>query len=278
VVDNVGLMVVSNGSLKEAGAVGDKGFETGTVVYEVMRIIRGVPLFYMDHFNRLKHSVNAVGRELSLTSEQLKEDVKKLLSANKADNCNVKVLLALGEGGSEDRVTYISKSYYPTQEQVAAGVKTGLFQIERQKPNAKILNKSYKEAVEKRIEEGSFFEVLLTDSRGRITEGSKSNAFFVKDGFILTAPGEYVLKGITRQYVLEAGRNAGYEVVEDFVEARSLGKVDAAFLSGTSIKVLPIKTVDDILLDSSKNQIVAAVGREYDRILEKYIEDNVNIW
>ncbi len=276
-VDNIGLFVLSNGSLTEADYIENNGFGAGTVVYEVMRIIRGVPLFYMDHFNRMKHSVNAVGRELFVTSEQLREDIKKLLSVNKTDCCNVKVLV-LGNGGTEERLVYISKSYYPTQAQVDAGVKTGLFQIERQNPNAKILNKSYKEAVENRIKEGSFFEVLLSDSQGRITEGSKSNVFFVKDGCVLTAPGEYVLKGITRQYVLEACRNAGFEVIEKFVEVGSLDKVDAAFLSGTSIKVLPIKTVDALVLDSSKNRIVSAVRREYDRILEKYVEENVNIW
>jgi len=277
-VDNVGLFIVHNGSVAEAGAVENEAYETGTVVYEVLRIVRGVPLFYMDHFARLKQSVNAVGKELSLTQGELKDDIKKLLSANNADYCNIKVLMTWRDVGAEQRLVYISKSYYPSQAEVEAGVKTGLFQIERKNPNVKILDKSYKEAVEKRIQEGSFFEVLLTDNRGRITEGSKSNAFFVKEGRILTAPGEYVLKGITRQYVMQACRNAGVEVVEEFVEAGSLDKVDAAFLSGTSIKVLPVKSIDDIVLESSKNRIVDAVRREYDKILEKYIEENVKSW
>lgn len=275
--DNIGFFVVLNGSLAEAKAVEGKGFDAGNTAYEVMRIIKGVPLFYMEHYNRMKHTVNAVGRRLMMSSEQLKEDIKRLLSANNTDSCNVKVLI-LGNGGTEERLVYISKSYYPSQAQADAGVRTGLFQIERQNPNAKIVNKCYKEAVAKRIEEGAFFEVLLTDSLGRVTEGSKSNVFFVRNGCILTAPGEFVLKGITRQYVLEACRNAGVEAIEKFVEADSIRSVDAAFLSGTSIKVLPIKTVDDVVLDSSDNPVVAAVRREYDRILEKYIEENVRIW
>jgi CRISPR/Cas system-associated protein Cas7 (RAMP superfamily) len=49
-------------------------------------------------------------------------------------------------------------------------------------------------------------------------------------------------------------------------------------LSGTSIKVLPIKTVDQLVLNSPANPVIAAVRREYDEILKKYIDKHVKIW
>lgn len=275
--DNVGFYLILDGAVKEASEPVQVDTVFGISAYEVLRIIRGVPLFFQDHYDRMRGTFEAINRPLEMTSVQLKENIKRLLAVNRINSCNVKVVV-FDEEGKQRQLVYISKSYYPSEEEAGEGVKAGLFQIERRNPNAKLLNQAYKDSVNAKILEGGYFEVILVDSLGRITEGSKSNTFFVKEGNIFTAPGEYVLKGITRKYVFKACRNAGFEVIERFVDADSLSRVDSAFFSGTSIKVLPIKTIDNITLNSSSNHAVAAVRREYDNILEKYIEENVNIW
>ncbi len=275
--DNAGKYVIHNGTIMEyTDTVSHELSQiTGRAAYEVIRVINGVPLFFEDHYDRLTGTFNAVGKKLSLSFGLLGDYIRILLEKNVGRNCNVKVSIFFE---TDQQLIYISKSYYPTREEADAGVNTGLLQIERENPNAKILNKSYKEFVAQKIAEGGFFEVLLADSKGRLTEGSKSNLFFVRDGKVLTAPGEYVLRGITRKYVIEACRKAGFKVVEQFVDADCIGQTEGAFLSGTSIKVLPIQTVDSLVLNSSSNLVIAAVRREYDAILEKYIEGHVKIW
>lgn len=275
--DNAGLFYIWNGALKDSGEPLGTDPMTGGSAYEVIRVIGGVPLFYQDHIERMKGTFTATGRSLAISDATLKEAVKSVLKANKLEFCNVK-LVVFEEDGKQSFLAYISKSHYPSETEVNSGVKTGLLRLERSNPNAKILNRTYKEAVSARMQEGGFFEVILVDNHGRITEGSKSNVFLVSGDRILTAPGEYVLKGITRQYVFEACRKAGYEVVEQFMDADRLGEVDGAFLSGTSIKVLPISEVDGIALNSSTNPVVAGIRKEYDRLLEKYIDENVKIW
>ncbi len=275
--DNAGKYVIHNGAVREyTDKVGCELAQiTGRAAYEVIRIINGVPLFFEDHYDRLTGTFNAVGRQLSISFSQLGDLIRMLLEKNESRDCNVKVSIFYE---LDQQLIYISKSYYPTQEVADAGVNTGLLQIERENPNAKIINKSYKEAVARKIAEGGFFEVLLADSKGRLTEGSKSNLFLIKDGRVLTAPGKYVLRGITRKYVFEACQNAGFEVVEQFVAADEIGQTEGAFLSGTSIKVLPIKIVERLELNSSANPVIAAIRREYDTILEKYIDEHVKIW
>ncbi len=39
--------------------------------------------------------------------------------------------------------------------------------------------------------------------------------------------------------------------------------MDGAFITGTSINVLPIKNIDDIVLDSASNEIVKKVSDLY---------------
>ncbi len=249
----------------------------GKTAYEVIRIINGVPLFYEDHYKRMKDTLTAIGADLEMTAEQMADNIKTLLKANKQSICNIMVIVA-GQGKDQKQLIYIKKAFYPTREEADAGVKTGLFEIERKNPNAKIINQSYKAAVAKKIEDGGFYEVLLVDGQGRITEGSRSNAFFVMDGEIWTAPGEAVLKGVTRKYVIEACRRAGCRMEEQFMDACKISQAEGAFLSGTSIKVLPISMVDEKPLNSPKNSVIAAVKKEYDLILEKYIDGNVNKW
>jgi branched-chain amino acid aminotransferase len=276
--DNAGNYAVHNGVLKELSdeTVFELAKITGRAAYEVIRIINGVPLFFEDHYDRLKGTFNSVGKQLNISFSQLGDYIHLLLEKSSSNSCNVKV--SIFYEAEEQQLIYISKSYYPSEEEADRGVSTGVIRIERDNPNAKILNKSYKETVSRRIAEGGFFEVLLADSKGRLTEGSKSNLFFVREGKVLTAPGESVLKGITRKYVIEACKNAGFDVVEGFVAADEIGQTEGAFLSGTYVKVLPIKTVDQLELNSSANAVVAAVRREYDFILEKYIEIHVKIW
>lgn len=275
--DNAGQFFIHNSAVKSASEPVYADSTSGRSAYEVIRIIDGVPLFFEDHYERMRSTFKAIGRPLQMTREQLADNIKELLSANNMKVCNVKIVVS-DTDGSQQQVAYLSHSYYPSEQEADAGVKTGLISIERKNPNAKILNKSYKDAVNEKMAEGGFFEVLLVNDRGMITEGSKSNAFFVKNNAIYTAPGDAVLKGITRKYVFEACSNAGFEVKEQYIGADDLKYISGAFLSGTSIKVLPIRTIDGLTFESSTNPAVFAVRREYDKLLEKYIEDNVNIW
>lgn len=275
--DNAGLVYLINGVAQEAKNPIYVDAAAVRAAYEVLRIIRGVPLFYEDHFNRLKGTFDVLGVKLEMDAGQLRGNIRKLLQENKLDNCNVKVVV-YNEASVQQQLIYISKSYYPTEEEIDEGIMTGLLQIERHNPNAKIINQTYKDTVNAKMQECGYKEIILADNNGRITEGSKSNAFFVRDGAILTAPGEYVLKGITRKYVIEACKNAGFRVSEQFVAVKDLSLVEGAFLSGTSIKVLPVKRIDQFMLNSSAHPVIKAVRREYNKLLEKYIEDNVKIW
>jgi len=288
--DNVGKYIILNGMVKDSAEKTDADLAAGKAAYEVLRIIRGVPLFFEDHIERLRGTLEATGfisqapdggepagGDCVFSADNLKENIKKLLSANEADFCNVKIVI-IETGSRTEQLMYISRSRYPTREEADSGVKTGLLQIERHNPNAKVLSKEYINAVSAKMKEDDFYELILMDSRGRITEGSKSNVFFIRDGSIITAPGEYVLKGVTRKYVFEACKRAGYTVTEQFLDARDLPLAEAAFLSGTSINVLPVKKIEKHEMQSSANPLIKAVRHEYELLLEKYIDEHVKLW
>ncbi len=272
--DSAGRFAVYGKTLRETDAEAVAAVApANSSVYEVIRIIDGVPLFFEDHYTRMSSSLKSQGIDPAIPESDVRTGISKLLTAEGKGICNVKISINVNDGKPEPWY-YISKSVYPSEDVVKAGVRTGLLMLERNNPNAKILNYSYREAVGKRMVEGGFFEVLLVNGDGNITEGSKSNVFFVKGDRLFTAPGSHVLLGVTRKYVMEACRLAGFTIDESFISVDDLCSIDGLFLSGTSIKVLPVSSIDGVEYGSPDNQAIAAVARQYDDIIRKYIRDN----
>ena len=91
-----------------------------------------------------------------------------------------------------------------------------------------------------------FDEAILLDHQGFVAEGSGENIFIVRNGNILTpslaAP---ILRGVTRDSVIELARNLGFTVNEYSFHRDTLYVADEAFFTGTAAEVTPIREVDN---------------------------------
>jgi branched-chain amino acid aminotransferase len=239
-------------------------------VYEVIRLINKVPLFAEDHFDRMCDSMEAVGMNMGFKLEDMLAQINNMTKLCGLDNYNVRIT-EFGRNNGIHTLMHLSSSYYPSKEDFDSGVKTGLLEWDRNNPNLKIVNETYIETVNHAKKQKNVFELLLVNGEHNITEGSKSNMFYIEDRKVFTAPGELVLKGITRKYVMEACRRAGLEVMEKSLEVGNLAKPEAIFLSGTSIKVLPVSSIDEIQYHSSSNTEVKAIAASYQKLLDEYI-------
>ncbi len=274
VKDNVGKAVIINGNVENANELKNYDLLNRKLFYEVIRVIDGVPLFFEDHYDRLEKSLNMMNWDLDISINDLNGQINKVLEVNQQINCNIKVIV-FTEQTIQNCIVNINKSYYPQEKEYERGVPVSLFKWERESPNAKIVNNEYKDTVAKKLKEDKVFELLLVNENDHITEGSKSNVFFIKDSKIFTASGEHILKGITRQYIIQACKNIGIEVIEELISTNSLKEIDGLFISGTSIKVLPVSKVGEYKYNSSHNEIIVSIGKEFDRIIEEYIKNKL---
>ena len=71
----------------------------------------------------------------------------------------------------------------------------------------------------------------------------------VKDNKVVTPPTEQVLPGVTRSKVIDVAGALGLELHQIPVAAESAGDYDAAFISGTSLEVLPVSEIGDLHFD-----------------------------
>lgn len=234
--------------------------------YEVIRIIGGAPLFLSSHYERLANSLKLSGSDmLGLSFKMLKAGIAELVRANGLKECNVKVT-AFPERKS--LYMYISPHHYPSEDERKNGVSVTLIHVKRKNPNIKQLDAGFKMKVAEAIRERNVFEALLVDDAGFVTEGGRTNVFFIIGQEVRTAPEDLVLKGITREYVLKACADAGVKVIEKAVKSVDVKTASAAFITGTSIKVLPISKIDEISFDPGEKTL-KSISIAFDRISEE---------
>ena len=94
---------------------------------------------------------------------------------------------------------------------------------------------------------------LLLDEDGFISEGTGDNFFIVKGDKVITPEGRNVLKGISRQYVLEdLCSNLGLTPVEKNIESYDVYNADEAFMTGTPFCMLPVTSLNGLKIGEGK--------------------------
>jgi branched-chain amino acid aminotransferase len=255
----------------------DKNIGEGTSLYEVIRVIDKVPLFLDRHLQRLNNSAALINKNIWKNTEELKNELYKLININNYSEGNIKVVFNFESNKLKEEknfYAYFIESHYPTKEQYENGVSTVFCFMERSNPNAKIINNSLREYSNKLIKESNVYEAILVDKQGNITEGSRSNIFMVKGNKVFTSPLEDVLPGITRNIIIDLCKEEGIALYEEKVHYSMVNKLDALFISGTSPKILPINKINDFNLSSSTNIIVQNIMRAYNGSIMNYMNSN----
>jgi branched-chain amino acid aminotransferase len=104
-----------------------------------------------------------------------------------------------------------------------------------------------------------FDEVLLLDGHGRVAEAPTSNVFVARAGTLRTPPAERVLSGITRDSVLALAQAEGIPTAETHLSPDELDDADEAFLTATSLPVLPIASFGERRLGAAPGPLTRRV-------------------
>lgn len=240
----IGNHFILNGELMPSAEFDNSLVYKGDSVYEVIRITGGVPVFFDDHFGRLENSLHLRKFRSLAGYEQLKKDIVALVNSDKRKEINVKVVFNYNEEIDNYLVYYI-ESVYPTPEQYRKGVKGILFYAERSNPQSKVINYKLRSDIHQELMNEGAYEAILVNDENLVTEGSKSNIFFLKKDMLVTAPDEAILNGVTRKHILEICREQGIKMEFRCVNADDLATYDAIFMTGTSPMVLPFCCVND---------------------------------
>ena len=239
---------IHNSELKNSSEFENDFFKKGLSLYEVMRVVESKPIFIEDHLMRLQKSAKKIEQVIWLNYTELVEKIKLVISKNGVVEGNIKIVFNIYEN-RRNFYCYFVKHKYPETQEYVEGINTVIYNAERHNPNAKVYDNKLRSNTNTIIENPNIYEAILMDDLDNIREGSRSNLFFIKGNELVTAPDEDVLNGIVRKKIIEICERIGIPVLKQKIAFSKLTEFDAAFLTGTSPQVLPIKRVNLISFD-----------------------------
>lgn len=241
-------------------------------VYEVIRVIDGMPLYFSEHAERLFKSLELIQMHSKLCKTVLLAGIESLVKETGIMNNNVRLEVGEDHKGSFTWILFWVTSHYPDKLIYEQGVKTVTSKVTRDNPHAKIFRKHFIEAINLKKQETGAFEVILVKEDGTITEGSRSNLFFISDGKLFAASENDVLMGITRQKLIALLSDFSIELIEADIPRDTISRFEACFITGTSIHLLPVDSIDENHYNSSIHPLFKKLETAFEKIVKDDLE------
>ena len=248
-------------------SVYDHGLLYGDGVFEGIRVYGGKIFRLEEHLDRLFDSAKAIWLTVPIEKKELASITREAVSRSGITEAYIRHIVTRGVGdlGLDPRkcpkpsVIIIVDTIKLWPEQVyetglnviTAG--TPIPQRESLSPRVKSLN--YLAHIMAKVEgiHAGADEVLMLDSSGAVAEGSGQNVFVVKKRKITTPPPHAgILRGVTRDAVIQLAADAGYEVQETMLNRYDLYTADEAFFTGTASEIVGIRQLDGRLVGTGK--------------------------
>jgi branched-chain amino acid aminotransferase len=248
-------------------SVYDHGLLYGDGVFEGIRVYGGKIFKLSEHIDRLYDSAKAIWLTIPMPKDEMVSVTEEAVRRSGIAEAYIRHIITRGVGdlGLDprkcpkpsiiiivDTIRLFPEEVYETGLQVVTAG-TPIPHREALSPRVKSLN--YLAHILAKIEgiHSGADEVLMLDSEGHVAEGSGQNIFVVKNGVIRT-PAAYagILKGVTRDVVIELAREAGYDMQETMLNRYDVYTADEAFFTGTASELIAIRQVDGRTIGNGK--------------------------
>ena len=258
----------------------------GSAMFEGIRCYktdRGTMIFRLDaHMKRLFRSAKIYEMEIPFTSEEIVKGIKSLIVANHIEECYIRPIVYYGSDevgvNPKGNKVHVSVAMWPWlpylgEDGLRKGVRCKISSWsridQRSLPTMAKAAANYANSILARTEAQKlgYDEAILLNTNGFVTEGTGENLFTVRDGVIVTPPlSAGILPGITRDSIIQLGRDISYVVKERNISRGELLVSDEVFLSGTAAEVTPVREIDNDLIGSG------SLGPTTEKIQTKFFE------
>lgn len=262
-------------------SVFDHGFLYGDGVFEGIRAYNGKVFRLKEHIDRLYESANAILLNIEISRKEMMDVVVETVRKNNLTDAYIRLIISRGVGdlGLDPRkcpksaiyciagsITLYPQSMYENGMEIVTA-STRRNSADALSPRIKSLN--YLNNIMAKIEanRAGVMEALMLNQEGYVCEATGDNIFLVKDGVLITPPVYAgILKGITRDAVLEVACNEGIKVREELFNLIDVYSADECFLTGTAAELIPIIGLDSRVVGDGKP------GPIFKKLLTKFRE------
>lgn len=259
-----------NGELTDAKqakiSVLDRGFLYGDSIYEVTYSENNTLLFVNEHMQRLLNSARLLHMELEQSIEFYIQEMLRTLKHAQIPRAYIRLIITRGISpigldpfhtlGGQYVIIAKPLPEYP-HDMYTKGLKMMISQVQRNPkeatdPNAKSGNYLNNVMAIREAKSKGYFDALMANSQGDITEGTTFNVWMVKDKTLYTPHSNSgLLKGITRSKVMQLCKENNIAFQEANLKAADFHKADEVFLTSATKGVMSINQIDDIVYGKS---------------------------
>lgn len=235
-------------------SVNDRGFQFGDGVYEVIRTYRGKIFHFDSHIKRFEKSAAELEIPIPFPRAELKRKIEE--ACQRSGYPEAKIYMQLTRGTAERGHAFqpdLTPTFLITVLEIhpfPAGLKqTGVEMITTEdirwgRCDIKSLNLLPNVLAQQKAKRAGVYEALMI-KEGKVTEGSISNFFMIKERVLRTPPlSHYILPGVTRDVVLKISRDLKIPIQEKDILVQEIYEADELFLSGTTVEIVPVIGVD----------------------------------
>lgn len=252
------MVVFLNGKFvdarKAAVSVFDHGFLYADGVYETLRTYGGFVWQIEEHLRRLRRSAEMIGIRLPWSGEKLAGWIRQTVKRNGFTESRIRITVTRGSNGFDfgpaDKPTLciqVQRLQVQPAKVYREGAAVVTFDAQRILPEAKTLNLLPMVLAQRSMKTKNADEALLVYSsaggRGTVKEGTVTNFFMVRRGFLVT-PAAGVLAGTTRDAVVKLARRLGIPVRMRDVKLAELYEADEVFLTNAPRGIIPVRSID----------------------------------
>jgi|TARA_R110001583_G_scaffold195355_2_gene372148 branched-chain amino acid aminotransferase len=241
-------------------SVYDSGFMLGDGMWEGMRLYNGTWAFFEEHMDRLFESCKAVSLDIGMTREGIADALAMTAKANgMTTDAHCRLMITRGKKAKPFQhpnlskwgptVVIIIEHSKPKTNLLETGIRLATVPQVRGLPmsqDAKYNSHSKLNCVLACIQAQQMGadEGLMLDTHGFVNTTNACNFFIVRKGEVWTSTGDYCMKGVTRQKVIDLCKLNDIPVYEKNFSIYEAVSADEAFLTGTFGAQTPVIQID----------------------------------
>ena len=244
----------------------DSALMFGDMVFEMTRSFNGKQFLLEEHIDRMYHGLKILEIPMTISQAEMVEICNSVVERNRSsfeihDEHRLMIDVTRGALGIYKGVdgvhsgTNIIIADFPLRWTVSSmgplfnlGINLVIpnqRNLSSQEIDPKIKNRSRLHYLRANLEvshmKGERNWAVLLDREGFITEGTGDNVFMVKNNVVYSPEGRNILRGISRDYVINVlCPSLGLEVVEKNLEPFDFYTADECFITATPFCMLPV--------------------------------------
>ena len=252
-------------------SVFDSSVLLGDGIWSGIRLHNKKLLFLKEHLKRLYDDAKSIDLKIPFKKKYIEEIIYKTINRNKMIT-DVHIRLIISRGIkltpfqdpaftiSPPTIIIIPEYKKPDEKLYKKGLVIKTVKIIRgphnvQDPRINSLSKlncilACIEAKKKRAD-----EALMFDINGNISTNNSTHFFYIKDNNVFTSKGEYCVKGITRQNIIDICKENDIKITEKNFKLNEVLKADEAFVTGTFANIIPVRQVNSKIFKIHKLNI-----------------------